>query len=760
MGYTLVADDAVEEQPKPKYTLATDADEQSYLAGLARSVLGQGTFFGLGDELAAGVRAIGDETYDDALKDERAKVAKFREDNPKTAFVGELAGGIATPGLGLLTGAIKPAATVLGKVAQGAKLGGGLGAAYGYASGEGGDGSLGEQIYNRGVSALKGGAAGVALGAAVPAAGAVAGGLVQRARDAASPTIARMTGGIEDAADEVIANRLRRAGTTADEAASDLAQGQAATKFPNSQATLPEMIADTSPAMTKLGGSVYRAGNEANDIAAKALGERQGGDPAAGLFGKAKANDDPTNQYERLIDTFKRAYSVKSKDFGKQTASIKNEQAVIGNQDYKKAFAAQDNFEQPLANTLTVWHLKARDEPGSAEQAALQKALNLFRRPDVSLTSQALNNRIDDMGAQIQTLVDKAGEMAAAGKDEAAQALLDKAARVDRDRGLVSKRLLESYSNIGNQPYPIDTLKRFDLAKRTIDGMIGEEKNGNVKRLLVQLKNDMLDSIHGGDRNAPTMNLAYSEARNAWGSKAELLEALDMGKNYMKPGSDITAQDFAALTKPQQTMFRLGVTKHMEGALGSKAIGPNADFTGVLRQPNVYQKLRDITPQGKTSGNLNELVRREARMSKTAGKISGNSATTERAADDVEFAGRDLLGAAVEKYRSQPNLVNLGLDLLRTGAEQAFGFKDDMALALAKRLFNADPQEQQVILARIQQRMGQQKTAKFLDIVSQASLAATSGAAGQIGQGMAERRALSGGIGPRYDDNANLRVGQ
>lgn len=759
MGYTLIAEDGLEEQPKPKYTLAEPADEQSYLAGLARSALGQGTFFGLGDELAAGVRALGDDTYDEALKDERAKVAQFRKENPKTAFFGELAGGIATPGLGLLTGAIKPAATVLGRVAQGSKLGGALGAGYGFASGEGGDGPIEDQVYNRGVSALQGGAAGVLLGGAVPVAGAVAGGLVQRARDAVSPTVARMTGGIESAADEVIANRLRRAGTTADEAATDLAQGQAATKFQNSEATLPEMIADTSPAMTKLGGSVYRAGNEANAIATKALGERQGGDPVSGLFGKAKMGDEPTNQYERLIDTFKRAYSVKSKDFGKQTAAIKNEQAVIGNQDYNKAFAAQDNFEAPLSNTLTAWNLKVRDEPGTAEQAALQKALNLFRRPDKSLTSQALNNRIDDMGDQIQKLVDKAGDMAAAGNDEAAQALLDKAARVDRDRTLVGKRLQESYSNIGNQPYPIDTLKRFDLAKRSLDGMIGEEKNKNVKRLLVELKHDMLDSIHGGDRNNPTMNIPYSDARNAWGSKAELLEALDMGKNYMA-GGDVTAQDFAALTKPQQAMFRLGVTKYLEGSLGGKAIGPNADFTGTLRKPNVYGKLRDITPQGKTSSNLNELVRREARISRTSGKVTGNSATAERIADDIEFGGRDLLGAAVEKYRSQPNLVNLGLDLFRSGAEQAFGFKDDMALALAKRLFSADPQEQQVILARIQQRMGQQRTAKFLDIVSQASLAATSGAAGQIGQGIAERRALTGGIGPRYDSNGNLRVGQ
>jgi hypothetical protein len=741
--YTLVDDEPeLATGVAPKYTEVTPEDEQSYLAGLTRSVLGQGTLFGFGDEIAAGLRSIGSETYDDALKDERAKVEQFRQENPKTAMVGELLGGIATPGIGLVAGAIKPAATLAGRAAQGAKLGAGFGGAYGFASGEGGDGDLIDQFVNRGDSAVKGALAGGVLGGAIPVAGAVVGGGIQRARDAISPTIARATQGIEGAADEVIANRLRRADLTADDVATDLATGQQATQFKGSQATLPEMIVDTSPAMQKLGGSVYRSGNEANRIAAESLGNRQGGDPAQGLFGKAKRGDDPTNQYERIIDTFKRAFSVKSKEFGKQKLAIENEQAVLGNSSYQKAFANHDAFEAPLADTLTAWNLKVRDEPGKAEQAALQEALNLFRRPDKSLTSQALNNSIDDMTTKLQSLVDKAREAAAKGDADAAQKLMDRATVVDRNRDLVVRRLQESYSNIGNQPYPIDTMKRFDLAKRSLDGMIGEAKNSNVKRLLVNLKNDMLDAVHGGDRNNPTMNVAYSEARSEWGSRAELLEALDMGKKYMS-GGDVSAQDFAGLTNAQKTMFRLGVTKALEPMLGGKAIGPTSDFTSVLRQPKVYEKLRDITPQGKTSDNLNELISREARMSRTAGKVTGNSATAERMADDAEFAGRDLLGAAIDKYRQQPTLINMGLDMLRAGAEQAFGFRDDMAVALAKRLFEASPQEQQVILARIQQRMGQQKTAKFLDFVSRASLVGTTGLAGQVGQAIAEAQAPS-----------------
>ncbi len=750
-----VMSEAVGKAPAPEAK-----HEQSYAAGLARTALGQGAAFGLGDEIAAGARSlIGGESYDTALADERAKVKQFEDENPVAATVGEIGGSLLTPGVGLAMGAIKPAARIGGKIAQGIATGGVLGGIYGFNSSEGGDGNLAEQVGNRVIGGAEGAVAGGVAGAVLPIAGAAAKGVVQKAREVVSPQIVRMTGGVENAADEVLANRFRRAGINPGDVASDLQKGQDATKFANSQATLPEMIVDTSPAMQKLGGSVFRAGNEANQIAGNTLASRQGGDPAQGLFGKAKSTDDPTNQYERLIDTFKRGYGVKAKDYAKQAKTIKNEQSVIGDQSYTKAFASQDKFDEPLSNTLVAWHLKVRDEPGADEQQALQKALNLFRRPDTSLKSQGLNNRVDDMTEHLQSLVDKANEASIAGKTDVADGLMKDAARVERNRDLVVKRLQESYTDIGNQPYPIDTLKRFDLAKRTLDGMIGSEKNGNVKRLLVQFKNDTLDAVHGGDRSNPTMNKLYSDARSEWGSKAELLDALEAGKKYLADdGGQVTAQDYRGMTKAEQSMFRLGVTRSLESKLGGKAIGPTVDFTQVLRKPNIYQKLRDITPQGKTSENLNELVNRETRMSRTAGRVMGNSATAERVQDDLEFGGRDLVSSAVEKLRSKPGVLNFGLDIAKAVSENVFGFKDDMALALAKRLFAADPQEQQVILARIQQRMGSQKMHEFVSALSKAANAGRAATTAQVGTAFAQHpeSTLSGGIGPRYDGNGNL----
>src|SRR5690606_20011641 len=104
----------------------------------------------------------------------------------------------------------------------------------------------------------------------------------------------------------------------------------------------------------------------------------------------------------------------------------------------------------------------------------------------------------------------------------------------------------------------------------------------------------------------------------------------------------------------------------------------------------------------------------------------------------VELGGRDIMSQAIDRYRSSPTLLNLALDAVKAGAEKIFGFRDDMATALARRLFTADPEQQAQILAAIEARMGNEKTSKFLEFMSQASLAATTGGAGQIGQGLAE----------------------
>ncbi len=65
--------------------------------GAGQSLM-QGATFNFGDEIVAGIRAATsrEETYPEALADERASLAAFREANPRAAFGLEVAGGVAS----------------------------------------------------------------------------------------------------------------------------------------------------------------------------------------------------------------------------------------------------------------------------------------------------------------------------------------------------------------------------------------------------------------------------------------------------------------------------------------------------------------------------------------------------------------------------------------------------------------------------------------------------------------------------------------
>ena len=100
-------------------------------------LLGQGATLGFGDEITAGAIApFSDKTYSEIVKEERDKIANFKQARPKEALALELAGGLATPVTRF--GLIAKAPTLGKKAVQLAKEGFKVGSVYGAGTGEGG----------------------------------------------------------------------------------------------------------------------------------------------------------------------------------------------------------------------------------------------------------------------------------------------------------------------------------------------------------------------------------------------------------------------------------------------------------------------------------------------------------------------------------------------------------------------------------------------------------------------------------------------
>jgi hypothetical protein len=684
--------------------------DQSYLAGLARAGLGQGTLFGLGDEAMALARSIGDETYDDALKDERAKVDSFRNENPGTALAAELAGSFATPGLGLAAGAIKPAATVLGKIAQGSKLGAGFGGAYGFASSEGGDGNLLDQAYERGTGALTGAAVGAGLGAALPAASGIIGGTARKVSEFAAPAIARHTKGIDAAADTVMTQRMAEAGDTPQALRAQIEEAKRVGTFHGggakaSRTESPLALADLSPTMQKLGGNASRSSTEANARAEAFIGTRQTGvtpknEAAARLadetglthrnpFAPLAKDADPAGQYERVKDALTRSMTLEDKDFHK-----------FGDNAYRT--------EQGMMKALKTEADKLYGEARNAAQ-------NFNVQPVIRPVVEKYANAILDMPVGEATLV---------------------------------KRALRQFTTGNGQL--VTSLEGFDKAKRVVDGLVGRARTAgdkNAERVLIGIKNDMIAAVDA----QPGYGEKYKAARNYFSSQMEMKDAIDLGRQAFKEKADIVADQFRGLSEGQQKLFRLGLIESFEANLGRGK--RTADVTQIFETPRIQELLREVVPRTQTATGrvkmqggkpavyadrpqrLGDFLANEKTMVKTRDNVLGGPATAERLASDAKFT-RQGLSQMITNLRTGGGVTGVVMEAAAAGLNKIFGMREDVAAEVGRRLFTAKPQEIEAILQRLEQAAPQQ-AGQFYALLSNMAVAGTAGASGQAGQAAA-----------------------
>ena len=276
-------------------------------------------------------------------------------------------------------------------------------------------------------------------------------------------------------------------------------------------------------------------------------------------------------------------------------------------------------------------------------------------------------------------------------------------------------------------------LKRFDRAKRVLDDMIEaaqkKARGANLVRELTEYKNNLLRMVH---RNG--INDDYAAARAAWGSAAERREAIELGRASLRENSEISAEQFRELTTGQQQLFRLGFLESLRNAIGPK--GRGHDITRVFDSNRVRGLMSEIIPRSRRSSavfsnrpeRFGDLIDREARMVQTRNAAIGNSMTRRNQADDAIFAG-EALQSMWDRFRQSPSLFNMGIEAIGTGIQRIFGYRQDVALALAQRLLEQDPTVRNQILRRLARRAPDrfQAFADLLDRSNQGLIASAPG---------------------------------
>lgn len=542
-------------------------------------------------------------------------------------------------------GAAARGATALGTLGRSVGIGAAYGAGQGFVDGEGG-------LSKRAENAAETAKAGAALGGVIPVAAGAANIVASATRPVAPWIRARLPGGTATRiADDIIASRIGSSGLTARGLANDLARGQQAARLgPNSAADLPEMLADRSDTLQRLTGSVYRQGGRAGDLVRGALDRRQLGD----VNRLARGWDGDAGQAGRIEDSVARALRLRTSPTARQTErQITATQAAEGRRLYAAAFTT-DHQPFEIGPAMQSFRNKMADYQGPF-RASMERAFDLFRAPS------------------------------------------------------------SSFINSGRPTFTTN-LRRFDNGKKQLDDMIeSARRNGdnNLARELTQFKTDLLDNVHGTDpvTGEAVKNLTYRDARNAWGSAAENREAINLGRSALRAGSEVAAEQYNSLTRGQQELFRVGFLESLHNHLGGVRGGNDA--TLLFQQGRVQDLLRAIVPNsrgrndafGDLSGRLGELINRETRMGQTRQRITGGSPTASRLEDDKQFAA-DALSRIMIGARG---LTNSALEFIGHIIQQATGVRQDVALVMARRLTDTNPQRQAAYLANLQRRMRPQR---------------------------------------------------
>jgi len=294
---------------------------------------------------------------------------------------------------------------------------------------------------------------------------------------------------------------------------------------------------------------------------------------------------------------------------------------------------------------------------------------------------------------------------------------------------------------------PVPDIRRFDRAKQWVDGKIeklrksAEGRDRFTAGELRQFKNEMLDVVDAIKTN--DLGAKYALARGAFSSNMEMRDALRLGRDVFKEGSEIATDHFRSLaTAGEQKLFRLGLLDSFEQHMGRQK--RTADVTQVFDNPRIQEILEAVIPRAmtatgkvKTKGGepvpfanrperLGRYIDTEKSFVTTRNEVLGNSATAKRIQDDQAL---NTLSAMVDRVRANPSYINLALDLTARAVNKVFGYRADTAAAMARQLFTADPAQRQRVLDRVAARYGRDRLQMFLDIVEQQQAAlATTGA--------------------------------
>jgi hypothetical protein len=176
------------------------------------------------------------------------------------------------------------------------------------------------------------------------------------------------------------------------------------------------------------------------------------------------------------------------------------------------------------------------------------------------------------------------------------------------------------------------TVRDIDVVKRGLDAMIGKamkQEDGDMVRILGNVKSTLLEQV---DAQAPT----YREARQFWGGQQGLMDALEMGKRFLRGGSDDFTDRIGSLTPDELEMYRIGAANSIAESLRRRE--GRAVALNILTDPTAQQRLQQIYPDEASFNLLKQAIEDETKMVAPFARMSRQSQTAQNLTNLLDFA--------------------------------------------------------------------------------------------------------------------------
>lgn len=328
-----------------------------------------------------------------------------------------------------------------------------------------------------------------------------------------------------------------------------------------------------------------------------------------------------------------------------------------------------------------------------------------------------LNANLDDYAAEKGRIIERQRRRSEPLYDQAYRTEINNGSPVLQDlanNGEVKKVWKKAYSAVMDDPRVPDYVKRsldpdtpnlafWDKIKQSLDDAyrVANRKGESGRAgMLLEIKNKLVGEL---DSQVPV----YGKARAIYSDDAGRLDAMKMGLEVFKGDTVLTVEQFKALPKDQQELFRLGAGAAM------KELVRNTDETaegligqGMFRRIFGSQAKRDLWKEifpKQTFGDFAKLMQAEQKFRNNRNRVLANSATARREAQ----ARQDGAGPIADAMDAASGTGGPGLVREIWGkVKEAIGGKTrkEIDRILAERLTDSDARAIQQTLMDLQNK--------------------------------------------------------